>query len=151
MTTTLAPRSDTDAALYPPTVPPRRTSMGLARFLFTFVRNPLRVLPEEVYHEPIVQYRSTVTWVTDPDLIKRVLLDGRESFAKTPLEKRVLGPLLGNGILTSDGSGLAMAAADGGAAVPSRRPLALRPDDGVGGRRRDRRLGRGISRHDAPH
>jgi cytochrome P450 len=78
--------------------------MSLPRFLATFVRNPLRVLPEDVYHEPIVQYRSAVTWVTDPDLIKRVLLDGRESFAKTPLEKRVLGPLLGNGILTSDGS-----------------------------------------------
>jgi cytochrome P450 len=78
--------------------------MSRPRFLATFVRNPLRVLPEAVYHEPIVQYRSTVMWVTDPDLIKRVLLDGRESFAKTPLEKRVLGPLLGNGILTSDGS-----------------------------------------------
>ena len=103
MTTVLAPRPDT-AALYPPTVAPRRTSMSLPRFLVTFVRNPLRVLPEAVYHEPIVQFRSTVTWVTDPDLIKRVLLDGRESFAKTPLEKRVLGPLLGNGILTSDGS-----------------------------------------------
>ena len=103
MTTLLAPTSDT-AALYPPTVPPRRTSMGMARFLFTFVRNPLRVLPEAVYHEPIVQFRSTVTWVTDPELIKRVLLDGREGFSKTPLEKRVLGPLLGNGILTSDGA-----------------------------------------------
>jgi len=74
MTTVLAPRPDT-AALYPPTVAPRRTSMSLPRFLVTFVRNPLRVLPEAVYHEPIVQFRSTVTWVTDPDLIKRVLLD----------------------------------------------------------------------------
>jgi cytochrome P450 len=102
MTSVLA-RRDPAAPLYPPTVAPRRGRLSLPRFLFTFVRNPLRVLPEAVYREPIFQYGDRVTWVTDPALIKTVLLDARDSFAKTPLERRVLGPLLGKGILISDG------------------------------------------------
>jgi cytochrome P450 len=102
MTTVKA--SQPDAALYPPTVPPRRGPLSLPRFLFTFVQNPLRVLPEAVYREPIYRYRDRVTWVTDPGLIKTVLLDARDSFPKTPLERRVLGPLLGKGILISDGA-----------------------------------------------
>lgn len=104
MTAVLAPPTQA-ARLYPPTVAPRRGGpLSLARFLFTFVRNPLQVLPEAVYHEPIFRYGDRVTWVTDPALIKMVLLDARDSFAKTPLERRVLGPLLGKGILISDGA-----------------------------------------------
>ncbi len=104
MTAVLAARTD-PAALYPPTVEPPPRPLSLPRFLATFVRNPLRALPAGVYQEPIFQYRGgKVTWVTDPGLVKTVLLDARESFAKTPLEQRVLGPLLGKGILTSDGA-----------------------------------------------
>jgi cytochrome P450 len=94
------------ASLYPPRIVPPARPLGLARFLATFVRNPLRVLPEAVYREPLVQYqgrRILITWVTDPELVKVVLLEKRDSFTKTPVEKRVLGRLLGNGILTSDG------------------------------------------------
>ena len=95
------------AVLYPPRVIPPPRPLSLPKFLISFIRNPLRVLPEAVYHEPVFQYRAgpnTITWVTAPDLVKAVLLDRREEFPKTPIERRVLGPLFGNGILTSDGA-----------------------------------------------
>jgi cytochrome P450 len=94
------------ANLYPPTVTPPRQPLSLPAFLVNFIRNPLRVVPDAVYREPIVHYRAgsnAITWVTDPNLVKAVLLDRREDFPKAPLVRRVLGPLFGNGILTSEG------------------------------------------------
>lgn len=95
------------AVLYPPTVTPPPRPLSLPKFLVRFISNPLRVLPEAVYHEPIFHYRagrSRITWVTDPDLIKAVLLDRHEEFPKAPVVRRVLGPLFGDGILTADGA-----------------------------------------------
>jgi cytochrome P450 len=60
-------------------------------------------MPEAVYHEPIVQYGNRLTWVTDPLLVKQVLLDKREDFPKTHIEGRALGGLLGKGILIAEG------------------------------------------------
>lgn len=45
-----------------------------------------------------------VAWVTDPALVKAVLLDRRDEFPKDPIGRRVLGPLIGNGILTAEGN-----------------------------------------------
>src|SRR5689334_1597359 len=86
-------------ALYPPTVAAPPAPLSLVQYVRTFLGNPLRVMPEPVYHEPIVQYGNRLTWVTDPALVKRILLDDREDFPKTHVEGRVLGGLLGNGIL----------------------------------------------------
>jgi cytochrome P450 len=71
------------------------------------LRNPLRVLPAAIYDEGIIlggRAGRTVCWITDPSLIKTVLLDKREAFQRTPITLRILGPLLGNGVLTADGS-----------------------------------------------
>ncbi len=92
--------------LYPPTVrgPPR--PLPLWRFIPTFLRNPLRALPQSVFEQPIVAFstdRPGIVWVTDPELIERILLQEHEDFPKTPLERRVLGPALGDGILTAEG------------------------------------------------
>lgn len=38
-----------------------------------------------------------------PDLVREVLVTQREKFEKAPLDKQILGKLLGNGLLTSDG------------------------------------------------
>src|SRR5450631_4523198 len=89
--------------LYPPTVTPPSAPLSLPMYFMTFIGNPLRVMPEAVYHEPIVQYGKRLSWVTDPGLVKRVLLDDREDFPKTQVEGRVLGGLLGKGLLISEG------------------------------------------------
>jgi cytochrome P450 len=89
--------------LYPPTLSPPPEPLSLPKFLVAISKNPLHVVPEVVYREPIVQYRSWLTWVTDPALVKRILFDDRDNFPKTPLEKRILGPLIGNGLILSEG------------------------------------------------
>lgn len=98
----MLPASDhaTEAdAFYPPTVTPPPQPLSLPRYLLNFVRNPLRVLPAIAFEAPVVQYGLDLTVVTDPALVKRVLLDERENFPKTHFERETLGPLLGNGVL----------------------------------------------------
>ena len=93
-------------ALYPPTITPPPGPLPLWRFLPTFLRNPLRALPEPAYHEPIfvpAPLKGRVAWVTDPRLVEQILLDDHESFPKSPIEKRIFEPIIGDGILTSEG------------------------------------------------
>lgn len=90
---------------YPPTVKPSARALPLLPFLARFVSNPLRSLPRAVYEQRIVTYgrRPLVAWVTDPDLTETVLLKQAAIFPKTRLDKRVLKPVVGDGLLTSDG------------------------------------------------
>ena len=92
------------APLYPPNFDPPSKPLSLPKFAVGIVTNPLSVVPETAYREPFVQYGSRFTWVTDPGLIKRILLDERDNFHKTPMEERILGLLLGNGLLVSSGA-----------------------------------------------
>jgi cytochrome P450 len=93
-------------ALYPPTVTPSARPLPLLPFLARFVRNPLRSLPRAVYEEPVVTYggkRPLIVWVTDPALIEAVLLKDAEHFPKTRLDRRVLKPIVGDGLLSAQG------------------------------------------------
>jgi cytochrome P450 len=96
------PESESDP-LYPPMIKAPRAPLGFLKFVAAFIRNPLTVLPEAVYTEPAYRYGKMLTWVTDPPLIRKILLDEYENFPKTPVERRVLSPLLGNGLLVSGG------------------------------------------------
>lgn len=106
LTRTDEPNCD-GAPLYPPHAEPAAIALSLPRFIARFVRNPLTALPQDAYDEPIVTLPSVndrIAWVTDPDLVERVLLTDAETFTKTPLDRRALSPILGSGILTSEGS-----------------------------------------------
>jgi cytochrome P450 len=92
--------------LIPPRVAPAAKPLGRLASLRAFVRNPLEVLPRAVYEEDFVAFGAAKpprAWVTSPALVKAVLLDEREKFAKLT-QIRLLGPLLGKGILTSEGA-----------------------------------------------
>jgi cytochrome P450 len=98
---------DTATTIYPPTVIAPQRPLPLHRYLLTFVRNPLRSLPQAVYEDRILVHdngRNVIAYVTDPALIERVLLHDAQSFPKSPLEKRVLHHTVGDGILTSQGA-----------------------------------------------
>ncbi|MFY9316936.1 MAG: cytochrome P450 [Burkholderiales bacterium] len=85
--------------------PPAKPLQGLA-FLAAFVRNPLEVTPQAVYEQDLVVNpigRVQRLWITSPALVKTVLLDEREKFQKLS-QIRLLSPLLGKGILTSEGA-----------------------------------------------
>ncbi len=90
----------------PPHVDPPSRHLGRLAFMRAFVRNPLEVIPRAAYEEDFVappRARGSRFWITAPELIKGVLLDEREKFQKLT-QIRLLGPLLGKGILTSEGA-----------------------------------------------
>ena len=92
-----------DPRLTPPRIkPPARAPAGL-RFMAAFVKNPLDVIPQAAYQDDFVAVGKTRAWVTSPAIIKAVLLDERDKFRKLT-SIRLLGPLLGKGILTSEGA-----------------------------------------------
>jgi cytochrome P450 len=90
----------------PPHVEPSSKRLGRLAFFKTFIRNPLEVIPRAAYEEDFVAAGDGIggrVWITSPALVKAVLLDEREKFGKIT-QIRLLGPLLGRGILTSEGA-----------------------------------------------
>lgn len=93
--------------LYPPAIkaPPRPLSS--LPFLYFAVQNPLRTLPKSTYTAPVTLHHPTrtrtVAWICDPNLIEEVLVDKQRRFHKHNLEERVLGPAIGDGLLTARG------------------------------------------------
>ena len=90
--------------MIPPHVAPRAPRPRGIALVAALVRNSLEVLPASVYREDFVSVpggRAPRAWVTSPALIKSVLLDQRDKFRKLT-QIRLLGPLLGRGILTSE-------------------------------------------------
>jgi cytochrome P450 len=93
-------------ALYPPAARPADRVLSLVPYFARFIRNPLIALPKQVFEEPLVRARYAgmdIVWVSAPDLLE-VIFKEYERFSKAPLERRVLGPLIGEGILTSEGA-----------------------------------------------
>jgi cytochrome P450 len=94
-------------AVCPAAVDAPRRALDPLSFVARFVDNPLRVIPEAAYHEPIVVQANRVgrvAWVLDPALIKDVLVERSDLFPITRIQKRVLGPLGGRGVLTTEGA-----------------------------------------------
>jgi cytochrome P450 len=99
---------DVSTALYPPTVTPPPQPLPLRRFIFRVIRNPLEVLPQAAYEEPIVALGRSgparYCWVLAPELVEEVLVKRAGAFLKSPLEKRVFHRTLRDGVLSSDGA-----------------------------------------------
>lgn len=93
--------------LYPPAIKPAERPLSLPRLLYHLVRNPLSVMPQSAYEEPITVLRKqasgVVAWVCDPALTEEVLLTRAADFEKTAVEKRVFARSLRDGVLTSEG------------------------------------------------
>ena len=93
--------ADGPARVVPPPEPVAgRRRLGIA------IRNPLELLWEAVYREGLHTLRANrrlSVFVTDPDLIRLVLVEDPERYNKSEIFHRVLGPILGEGILTSEG------------------------------------------------
>jgi len=92
--------------LTPPRIVPPARPLGRVAFIARFVRNPLAAIPQAAYEEdfvPLGPVNARAAWITAPNIVKAVLLDQRDKFRKLT-QIRLLGPLLGKGILTSDGA-----------------------------------------------
>ena len=100
------------AELAPSPAPRRLTLVTSSRrldlsTLRAVVRNPLDALPPEVFEAPLVKGVGGTPqrwYVLEPELIQDVLVRRADRFPKTPENKRVLGPALGDGLLTAEGA-----------------------------------------------
>lgn len=94
------------APFIPPKITPPAKPLGRAAFAARFLRNPLLIVPQAAYEDDFVPPSGNgppFAWITESSLIRAVLLDQRETFRKLT-QIRLLGPLLGKGILTSEGA-----------------------------------------------
>jgi cytochrome P450 len=69
-------------------------------------RNGLLAFPRRCLHEPVVVYRlagAAVALASGPDAVRAVLRDQPGCFPRMPAGRRILGPIAGDGLLTSDG------------------------------------------------
>lgn len=88
-------------------LPPGPESKGIWGNLSEFAPNPpAYLLRLAKTYGPIARFRilnRNMYLLTDPDMIREVLVKQQEIFAKTPFDKDVLGRFLGKGLITSDG------------------------------------------------
>ncbi len=80
--------------------------MGPVEFVRRFRRDQLSVLSPEAYTRPIIYRRLMFLhsiFINRPEYIERVLLTNVVNYIKSPLRRRILGPLVGSGLLVSEG------------------------------------------------
>ncbi len=73
----------------------------------SLLRNPLQAMPPEVYRERLVLAKTggrTSLYVCDPALIQEALTKQAAHLGKGELTRKVLGPVIGEGLLTADGA-----------------------------------------------
>ena len=93
-------------ALYPPKIKPAAKMPSSFDFLRRVLKDPLLTLPPEAYEQPVVYRRWPVpiAYACEPAIVRAVLVDKRRDFERKPsIQRYVLGPLLGNGILLAEG------------------------------------------------
>jgi cytochrome P450 len=105
MQTSAAPEgSQTFVPPHPDPAPDNLSARQLAQLMRT---NNLRVWSQRAYEEEVVVRRvfgrSSVLFNT-PDAIRHVLVDHPENYGRTRATLRILKPLLGEGLFTSEGS-----------------------------------------------
>ena len=77
------------------------------RLVGGMIRNPIETVPAECYAARMVLTHDLGrmrAYITDPALIHEALVRHADALVKSESTKRVLGPALGGGLLTSDGA-----------------------------------------------
>ncbi|MDR7040073.1 cytochrome P450 [Methylobacterium sp. BE186] len=91
----------------PPVPEPPAHELSLPAYLAALRRNALAAWPQRTYDEPIVHRRllgRRSFIVSDPDAIRHVLIDNQAAYARTRASVRILRPVLGDGLLISEGA-----------------------------------------------
>lgn len=85
---------------------PRTTPARLPLFLWLSWRDPLRIWSERHFDELVLYGEGRLgraMTISDPAAIRHVLVDNAQAYVKGPVQRRVLGPLLGEGLLLAEG------------------------------------------------
>ncbi len=108
MLTRQVTRIDNEQGGYDLTVVPEPPDkpLGLVRFLRTVRDNRIAVFGANAFNSDLVEARflfQRFVILNHPDYIKHVLVDNHTNYLKGRLTQKILSPLLGNGLLTSEG------------------------------------------------
>lgn len=90
----------------PPAPRPRRSPLGRVGMILGLRRNPIETWGERHFEEPIVPMDTVLGHVVAmhaPAGIRQVLVEDWDAFPKDRLQRRVLQPGLGGGLLTAEG------------------------------------------------
>ncbi len=90
----------------PQTVTPPEKPLGMVRGLLQMIANPLHVWPRAMYENPYHGVRwigRTFHYFRTPEHMKAMFLDHPDVFRKSPFQKKLVGPALGDGLLTAEG------------------------------------------------
>ncbi|MEQ1651490.1 MAG: cytochrome P450 [Hyphomicrobium sp.] len=90
----------------PPAPVPRDRPHSLVGLLLALRKNPILTWSRQHYERPIViehTFLGRSAVVNDPESIRRILVDNADNYRKDDLQKKLLTPALGNGLLTSGG------------------------------------------------
>jgi cytochrome P450 len=101
---TIAPSRFVAPVLAGPIPPP--APLPFIQYVKTIRRNFIAAIHEDVYRQGIVETKFIglrIFTVNDPAGIRRVLLENAANYPKAKIERRILGPGLGNGLITSEG------------------------------------------------
>ena len=93
-------------AFIPQTVIPPEKPLPLVRGLVQMTVNPLYVWPRAMYENPyhgVKWLGRTFHYFRKPEHMKAVFLDHTDVFRKSPFQKKLVGPAVGDGMLTAEG------------------------------------------------
>ena len=92
----------------PPRPVPPAAQLGLIPFLRAVRTDFLQTWPQAAYEENVSVAHSRITGrmrvlINSPAAIHHVLVENTENYGRTPLFTRILGPIVGGGLLLSEG------------------------------------------------
>ena len=93
------------APFYPTKVTPAPSPLRFPFNLAKLLANNLEVIPEQAYREPLViaQGPPRMAFFTGSNLVKTLLLDRTSEFPKGALQVKVLKPIFGDAMISSEG------------------------------------------------
>jgi unspecific monooxygenase len=92
----------------PPRPEPPAQELGLLPFFRAMRTNALQIWPKAAYEEDAVVGHGLLTGrqrvlINGADAIHRVLVENTANYRRTPITIRILGPIVGDGLLLSEG------------------------------------------------
>ncbi len=102
-------RASSEAELplfHPPAPVPQRAPLGPFAMLATLRRNPIESWTQAHFEHFILSGRTILghaAVVSAPSAIRQILVDNADNYRKDALQRRILAPGLGDGLLTAQG------------------------------------------------
>ncbi len=99
--------TETASGFRAPTVPAPDDVLEGVDAIRALLRNPIEAMPRALFREPYLTAHhggKQIVWLADPDGFETVLRAEADNFPKNFIEHRMLAPVLGEGLLTSEGA-----------------------------------------------